>query len=115
MTTKELDTCNERTCTKAATYSVRPRARVYENEESFLLDVEMPGISEADAEIIIEKNELRIAGTSDDLNFGYERSFRLPETIKSGGITATMQFGILKLVLPKQEEAKPRTIKVIAG
>ena len=115
MTTKALDTCSDTVCTKAATYSVRPRARVYENEDSYLLDIEMPGVSETDAEITIHRNELKIAGDSEDLEFRYERRFKLPETIKSSGVTATMQFGILKLALPKLEEAKPRTIKVIAG
>lgn len=115
MTNKAIDTCNETTCTKASRYSVRPRARVYENTESYLLDIEMPGISEADAEITIHQNELTIAGDSEDLEFRYERRFKLPDSIKSSGVTATMQFGILKLVLPKLEEVKPRTIKVIAG
>ena len=115
MTTKAIEKNNDIETTGPAKYSVRPKARVYENNDSFMLDLEMPGISEADAEITLQKNNLTVAGEAEGLEVRYERSFRLPETINPDNVTATMQFGILKLVLPKVEEVKPKTIKVIAG
>ena len=115
MTTKALDTCKDNTCTKVSRYSVRPRARAQETEADYRIELEMPGIGEADAEITIHKNELRIAGESPDLEFRYERRFSVPESIDEGGVTATMRFGILNVVLPKAEEAKPKSIKVLAG
>ena len=116
MPTKTLEKCKESACTATPTrYTTRPRTRVYEDETSFLLDVEMPGISETDAEITVHQNELTIAAEAEGLEFRYERRFKLPSTINTSKVSATMQLGILKLVLPKTEAAKPKTIKVIAG
>jgi HSP20 family protein len=42
----------------------------------------------------------------------FQRSFTLPATVKSDGIEATHANGILHIVLPKQEEAKPKEIVV---
>ena len=115
MTTEALDRCKESATASATRYALRPRARIHETDTDYRVELEMPGISEADAEITIYKNELRIAGESEDLEFRYERRFNVPETINESGVTATMRFGILNLVLPKAEDVKPKTIKVLAG
>ena len=115
MTTKAIDKACETACATKAKYAVSPKARVYETDESFVLEAEMPGISEAEADITIHRNELTIAGETDGLEARYERRFKLPATINTKKVAASMKFGILKLVLPKMEEAKPKTIKVLAG
>ena len=115
MTTKTIEKPAETVCKPQKKYSVSPKSRVMENDESFILEAEMPGISDAEAEITIHRNELTIAGEAEELDARYERRFKLPATINTTNVVASMKFGILKLVLPKMEEAKPKTIKVLAG
>ena len=45
----------------------------------------------------------------------YRRAFTLSEQVNRDGITATVKNGVLRLVLPKAEEAKARTIPIAAG
>jgi HSP20 family molecular chaperone IbpA len=105
-----------------------PRADVYETEENVFVVVDMPGVGEDSIDITLENNILTINGNSTldtpegySLAFAeyepgdYERSFRLTDRINREGIQATYKDGVLRLVLPKAEEAKVRKISVTTG
>jgi HSP20 family protein len=79
-----------------------------------------------DVQILVEGNVLTIQGTKEQVaerkaekvhryerTYGsFERSFTLPATVDAEHIKATYEMGVLTLVLPKVEKAKPRQIKV---
>jgi len=102
-----------------------PRADIYETEENVLLAVDMPGASEETIDVTLEKDTLTIRANSTHdgpegytLAFAefeagdYERSFRLTDQIAREKIEAVYSEGVLKLTLPKAEQAKARKISV---
>lgn len=105
-----------------------PRADIFETEDAYLIKIDMPGVDENKIDITLEKNTLTINGYSNverpegyslaaaEYRIGdYERSFRLTDKINQEDIEAAYQDGVLKLNLPKAEEAKARKIQVKVG
>ena len=105
-----------------------PRADIYDVDENIYVVLDMPGINENALEITLEKNILNVKGFSqveEHDNFSlvraeyevgdYERSFRISDAIDQSKIEATYNNGVLKLTLPKAEEAKARKISVQVG
>ena len=111
-----------------ATISTRaflPNTDIYETEDALNVVVEMPGVEKSNVEVGIEDGVLKVYGRIDfskyerlqpvytEYNIGhYARSFRLSSKIDQTKIRAQMNDGVLSLVLPKVEEAKPRVISV---
>jgi HSP20 family protein len=102
-----------------------PAADIYESEDALTVVLEMPGVDKGNVDVRIEDGVLTVEGRLDfskyqnlvpiytEYNIGhYARSFRLSSKIDSTKIGAEMNDGVLSLVLPKVEEAKPRTIQV---
>ncbi len=102
-----------------------PRVDIYEVDNSVFMTADMPGVADEGVEITIEKNLLTIRGDVEtslpegyELNYreyrvgDYERSFSLSDEIDRDQIEATMKNGVLRLTLPKNEEAKARKIEV---
>jgi HSP20 family protein len=98
-----------------------------ETDESYTLKAFLPGLTAEDVNIQYNNDTLVIDGEykavedekSEKLvsefpvgRFG--RSFELSAPIKEDQIEATMSNGILTIRVPKAEEAKPRTIKIVA-
>ncbi len=105
-----------------------PRSDIYEVDEDIVIVMEMPGINENAIEITLEKNILNVKGFAqieDRADYqlayseyepgDYERSFRLSDAVARDKIDATYKNGVLRLTLPKVEEAKPRKIAVKVG
>ena len=111
-----------------ATIPVRqflPNADIYETETALTVVLEMPGVEKTNVEVAVEGGVLKVYGRIDfskyeglqpiytEYNIGhYARSFRLSSKIDQTKIEAQMNDGVLSLVLPKVEEAKPRAISV---
>jgi HSP20 family protein len=102
-----------------------PSADIYETKDALNVILEMPGVDKDSVEIQVEDGVLKIDGRLDfskyqglqplytEYNVGhYSRSFRLSSKIDQNKIGAELKDGVLSLVLPKVEEAKPRTIQV---
>jgi HSP20 family molecular chaperone IbpA len=102
-----------------------PTADIYETDGALNVVLEMPGVEKNSVDIRVEDGVLKIDGRLDfskyqglqplytEYNVGhYSRSFRLPSRIDQNKIAAELKDGVLSLVLPKVEEAKPRTIQV---
>jgi HSP20 family protein len=102
-----------------------PTADIYESNDALNVVLEMPGVDKSSVDIRVEDDILKIEGRLDfskyqglqplytEYNVGhYSRSFRLSSKIDQNKIGAELKDGVLSLVLPKVEEAKPRTIQV---
>jgi HSP20 family protein len=110
----------------AATATWTPVVDIFEEPEFVRIVAEVPGVKPEDVKILVEANVLTIQGTKDQMAeqkadkihryeriYGsFERSFTLPATVDAEHIKATCEMGVLTLVLPKVEKAKPRQIKV---
>jgi len=102
-----------------------PPADVYETKDSIVVLAEMPGVAADGVDISLERRVLTIRGRSaandhsgyqrvynEYADGDYERVFTLSENIDRDRIEATLRDGVLQLVLPKAEAAKPRKIEL---
>lgn len=102
-----------------------PRVDIYETDDAVILLADLPGVSEDDVDITLEKNVLTITGyvaatqregyslTYNEYSEGdYERTFALSDEVDRNRIEAVMKNGVLRLTLPKSEELKTRKIAV---
>ena len=119
---RELDKKQEAT---VPTRFFMPIADIFEDANALTVVLEMPGVDKSKVDINVEGGVLNIDGRLDfskyegmqpvytEYNIGhYRRSFTLSNKIDQGRISAEMKDGVLTLVLPKAEEAKPRRISV---
>jgi HSP20 family protein len=104
-----------------------PPVDIYETEEAFVLEVELPGFTKEDVDIELVENRLTLRGErrpKPDVKeeqyrrrervYGrFERSFLLPHLIDRDKVTAQFQHGVLTLWLPKSEVAKPKRIPIM--
>jgi len=99
-------------------------ADIVENEEAVTVVADMPGVSSDKLDIDVRDSVLTIVGRVDDLpqNWrpihaeygigGYMRQFNIGSAIDQDKIKATMNDGVLMLILGKAERLKPRKIEV---
>ena len=117
MTTKELSKPTGCAVEKQCTRTVAPKVNAIEKADSYLIEAEMPGVSEKNVDVELKSRHLRLTGTreGEHCTTQYQRALRLPEGIDAGKVEAKMANGILYLTIPKSEATRPRTIKVKAG
>lgn len=119
---QELDKSGESTI--PARFFV-PQADIFEDEAALTLMMEMPGVKKSDVSVDLEEDRLTVEGRIDfsayqdmqpvytEYSVGhYKRGFTLSNKIDRDKISADLKDGVLKLILPKAEAAKPRKIKV---
>src|SRR5947207_9376856 len=99
-----------------------PAVDIYEHEGNIVLTAELPGLDPKDVDVRVENNVLTLRGerkwSSDVQRESYHRveraygsftrSFTLPSVVDTANIKADFKDGMLRLVLPKREEAKPK-------
>jgi HSP20 family protein len=103
---------------------VTPEVDIFETDEGYVLQAEMPGVGKEGLEITLEGTQVTIAGrrnrgpNAGELLFrertsaDYRRVFELDPAIDTAKIHARMDQGVLTLNLPKSEQVKPRKIPV---
>jgi len=102
-----------------------PAADIFETEQALTVILEMPGVSKDSVDVSVETDVLTIEGRVDFSNYdglqplyteynvgNYARSFQLSSKIEQDRISAELKDGVMMLVLPKAEKAKPRKINV---
>jgi HSP20 family protein len=100
-----------------------PKTNMYDNGDTFQVIAEIPGVSKEDLSIRVQGNYLELSGTrKSETPEGYtahrvernrssfSRSFTLATEVDADKIEAVLKDGLLTLVLPKAESAKPRQI-----
>ena len=115
-----------RTDEPAATTSWSPSVDIFETEGEIVVKAELPGIDRKDIQLNLENNVLSLRGerkfqkeTKDDnyhrieRSYGvFSRAFSIPATVDEERIRADYKDGVLKIVLPKKDQAKPKQIKI---
>jgi len=106
-----------------------PAVDVAENDKELLVSADLPGIDPKQVEITVQENILTLSGErkaeseSKDGSYhriersygSFTRSFVLPSTVDETKVSAEYKDGVLRIHLPKREEAKPRKINVKLG
>ncbi len=105
-----------------------PSVNIKENADTFMVEVAAPGFEKGDFKIELNLNTLSISSEKKVENetregevftkreFSYQsfsRSFTLPQIADGDRIEANYQNGILTVLIPKREEAKPKPARMI--
>jgi HSP20 family protein len=112
-----------------STTAWNPSVDIFENDSDIVVKVEAPGMNAKDFDLRIENNVLMIKGErkfekeTKEENYhrvereygSFSRSFALPTGVKEDKVMAEYKDGILRIVLPKKEEVKPKSIKIEAA
>ena len=106
-----------------------PALDISERKDAYLVTVELPGVEADDLEITMEDGLLTIQGErhfahdSSEQQFhrverrygAFRRSITLPAQVQAEQIEASFDNGVLQILVPKMEEAKPKRIQVRPG
>ncbi len=105
-----------------------PSVDIFESEREITLLADMPGVTSDGVTIDVQNDELKVTGEVEpqrsenetyllrEYETGrFHRHFSLSDRIDQSKISASMKDGVLRLVLPKVEKAKPRRIEVKSG
>lgn len=111
-----------------ATDTTLPSVNIRESEEDFEVEVAAPGFEKTDFKIELNHDQLTISSEKQNneevpegqeytrREFSYQsftRSFTLPNSVDNEKIAAKYENGILRIIIPKKEEAKPKPPKQI--
>jgi len=101
-----------------------------ETEHEFVMSVDLPGVKKDDVKIEVQGNTLLLSGerkkemSADkkakyqtyERSYGFfQRRFTLPTTVDADKIEARFEDGVLELMFPKTESAKPRKVEIQSG
>ena len=103
-----------------------PAVDIYEKGDKITVRAELPGAKSEELNVSVDNGFLTISGEKKQENevkekdyyrletaYGrFERTVRLPESVKAEGAKAAYKNGVLKIELAKSEEAKKKQIKV---
>lgn len=102
-----------------------PAAEVFESEGALNFSIEVPGLEKDDLKVDVENGYLTVSGEKKveseegkeyfrrERFYGkFTRTFKLPETVDTDNISANLTSGVLRIAMPRKEEAKPKQIEV---
>lgn len=102
-----------------------PSANIIEGADDYSVELALPGWEKKDVSINVDNDRLTITGKVEKSEartylrqeFGgtnFEKTFHLPESVAGEKISAKLENGILRLTVPKREEAKLKPARMIA-
>jgi HSP20 family protein len=103
-----------------------PPVDIQETDDAYRIHAELPGMTKDDIQITLENNVLRLSGERKfekdvkkenyhriERTYGaFSRSFALPTQVSPDKVEAKFENGVLAIVVPKAEQAKPRRIVI---
>jgi HSP20 family protein len=102
-----------------------PPINVFQQGDSLVAIVELPGVDKSDLEIQAKDNTIRVAGKKavsfpekvslhrrERLSGSFDRTLTVPMQIDANAITAEYRDGVLALFIPRAESDKPRSIAI---
>jgi len=103
-----------------------PAVDIFETEGEIVVKAELPGIDKKDITLHLEKNVLTLRGDrkfekeTKEENYhriersygGFSRAFSIPSLVDEEKIRADYKEGVLQIILPKKEQAKPKQIRI---
>jgi HSP20 family protein len=104
-------------------FSSSVKESLSDNENSFIIELELPGISKESIGVDIEGDALKVTAVktkagkvgnlSDNRKYGsFSKTYHIKTTVKKNDISAEYKDGILTITIPKDEKAKPKKIKI---
>lgn len=103
-----------------------PAVDIYETGSEFVVEAELPEVSQSDIDIRIQDTTLTIQGERrsrqpamegyhriERAHGRFSRSFLLPGSVDRESVSAALRDGILRVVLPKKVEVLPKQIKIV--
>lgn len=101
-----------------------PPVNIAENDDAYVVQARVPGLTKDDITIELEGRQLKISGEHKRVEAEYareerasgkfERAFTFRHDLQADKIEAVVKDGILTITLPKAEEAKPRKIEIVS-
>lgn len=103
-----------------------PNIEMYDRKNEIVVKAELPGVTKEDIDLSITKDSLTLKGEvkkeeevkeenyySSERSYGsFTRTIALPVEVESEKAKASFKSGVLEIVLPKKEDAKPKEIKI---
>ena len=103
-----------------------PSVDIEEHTDKYVLHADVPGVDPASIEITLERGVLTLSGSREKLveqkdvasrriertTGRFLRRFTLPESVDADAVKASGKHGVLEIVIPKREAARPRKITV---
>ena len=103
-----------------------PAVDIREDEHSYVIHVDVPGVNPEDIEVKMEEGVLSINGERESVSSeerenykrvervrgSFSRRFSMPDTVDAEGISAKCKDGVLEVMIPKQAKVLPKRIKV---
>jgi len=103
-----------------------PPVDILERQDHLVIRAEVPGIRKEDMEVWIENGVLTLHGERKEekdvkdqsahlmerVYGSFTRSFSLPTTVDATKVTATYKDGVLEVMVPKVETAKPKSVEI---
>ena len=103
-----------------------PAMDLVETDEQFVLKADLPGMTENDVSIEVERNVLTISGERkteheakhegyyriERATGAFSRALTLPEGVDAEAVAASFDNGVLEVRIPKPMQAKPRRVQI---
>jgi HSP20 family molecular chaperone IbpA len=89
---------------------LHPLADLYQDEESFVWLIELPGVSPDGLDLEVVEGKLVLDATTAKQNYRYTRRLKIPASGDVSEIDASLEDGLLRIEVRKRVELRPRKI-----